>query len=102
MKIYVEMSDAKDEWFYNLKQLFQKQFDEHKILPSKGDVVCCLFERIHKVKNIQWLKSGSVVVWLKTDLSYIDDHCHNWKEEIKEYVDWYNENNSDYTGKIEI
>lgn len=100
MKVYVEMSDAKSEWFFNLKQLFQRQFDEHKILPSKGDYVFCLFEEFHEVKGIQWLQGGDVIVWLKTDLSYIEDHWDNWEEEIQEYVDWYNEQSSDYAGKI--
>ena len=102
MKVYVEMSDAKSEWFLNLTQLFQRKFDEYKILPSKGDYVGCLFEEVHRVKSIQWLDGGYVIVWLKTDLSYINNHSDNWKEEIKEYVDWYNEQRSNYAGKIEI
>lgn len=102
MKVYVEMSDAPAEWFLNLTQLFQKKFDEHKILPSKGDFVGCLFEEIHIVKGIQWVNTGGIIVWLKTDLSYINNHWDNWEDEIQEHVDWYNEQRSDYTGKIKI
>jgi len=103
MRVYVEMSDAKSEWFLNLTQLFQRKFDEYKILPSKGDYVGCLFEEVHRVKGIQWLDGrGDVIVWLKTDLSYIDRHWDNWEKDIQGYVDWYNEQRSEYTGKIKI
>lgn len=102
MKIYAKMSDAKDEWFTNLTKLFQKNFDEHKVLPRKWDTVGCLFEEIHHIDQVQWIDSGVIIIWLETDYDYINDHWDNWEEEIQEYVDWYNEKRSDYTGKIKI
>ena len=102
MKVYVKMSGAKSKWFLNLTKLFQKKFDEYNILPSKEDFVSCLFEELHKVQALQWLEGGDVIVWLEPNDDYIDEHWDNWEEEIKEYIDFYNEQASDYTGKIEI